>query len=228
MACHPTKTIIACRTVLEELDSSVTFGMRIEALESGLHLHADRLSEALQERIDKVTSLTETIVMGYGMCSMGVIGLRAEESTLVIPKSDDCIGVLLGTRKAYKSALQKRPGTYFLSKGWIKAGITLVHELERMEARYGKHRAHRVMKRMLQHYRHLAFIDMGTPDQEFYRCFARKAAEILRLTYGSIQGTRIILEKMNEGPWDGDFVVKAPGEEVTLSDFDMGTAGKGN
>lgn len=226
MAGHPTKTIIACRTLTEEFDSFRTCGMRIEALASGLHLHADRLRGALQERIDKVTGLTETIVVGYGMCSMGVIGLKAGQSALVIPRADDCIGILLGTREAYKDALRKRPGTYFLSKGWIKAGITLVDDLQRMEARYGKHRAHLVMKRMLRHYRYLAFLDTGKPDEEGYRSFARKAAEMLGLTYGTIRGTRAILQKMVEGPWDGDFVVKAPGQQVTLNDFGMGNAGE--
>ena len=80
---------------------------------------------------------------------MGVIGLKATHSTLVIPRQDDCISIFLGSRKAYKRELDKEPGTYFLSKGRIDAGITLLDELKRMEERYGKKLAERVMKRML-------------------------------------------------------------------------------
>jgi len=196
--------------------------MAFETLASGLHLHSEELRGTLQARIDDITARTETIILGYGLCSMGVVGLKADHSTLIIPRQDDCIGIFLGSRKAYSAELQKTPGTYFLSKGWIKAGITLVDELKRMEDRYGKRRANRVMKRMLQHYSRVAFIDMGAEDQAPYRRFARKAAKVLDLNYEEIRGTRNILEKIANGPWDDDFVVAPPGHTVSLKDFGMG------
>jgi hypothetical protein len=214
-------TMIACRTVIEEMESLLPAGMAVETLVSGLHLCSDKLRETLQARIDDITAHTETIILGYGLCSMGVVGLKADHSTLIIPRLDDCIGMFLGSRKAYSAELEKAPGTYFLSKGWIKAGITLVDELKRMEDRYGKGRADRVMKRMLQHYTRLAFIDTGAPDQASYRQFARKAGETLHLAYEEIRGTRTLLEKIANGPWDDDFVVAGPGRTVSLRDFGM-------
>jgi len=216
--------MIACRTVIEEMGSLLPTDMAIVTLASRGHLQSDELRETLQASIDDVTAHAETIILGYGLCSMGVIGLKADHSTLVIPRQDDCICMFLGSRKAYSKELQKTPGTYFLSKGWIKAGITLVDELKRMEDRYGKRRADRVMKRMLQHYSRLAFIDTGTPDQTPYRQFARKAGETLHLVYEEIRGTRIILKKMINGPWDDDFVVAVPGHMVSLTDFGMDQA----
>ena len=218
---HARTTIIACRTVIGEMQQMLPSDMESLVLESGLHLHPDKLRCGLQEMIDEITAHTETIILGYGLCSMAVMGLKAANSTLVIPRQDDCIGMFLGSRKAYTEELQKTPGTYFLSKGWIKAEITLVDELKRMEDRYGRHRADRVMKRMLQHYTRLAFIDMGTEDQAPYRRFARKAAEVLDLTYEEIRGTRNILEKIANGPWDDDFVVARPGHTICLQDFGM-------
>ena len=190
-------------------------------LESGLHLHPDKLRSGLQAMIDEITAHTETIILGYGLCSMAVTGLKAAHSTLVIPRQDDCISIFLGSRGEYKKEIEQEPGTYFLSKGWIDAGITLVDELKRMEERYGKERAERVMKRMLQHYRRLAFIDMDAEDQTPYRRFARKAAKMLDLTYEEIRGTRNILEKIANGPWDDDFVVARPGHTICLEDFGM-------
>ena len=195
--------------------------MEALTLESGLHLHPDTLRSSLQAMIDDVTADTETIILAYGLCSMGVIGLKADHSTLVIPRQDDCISIFLGSRRAYKRALDQEPGTYFLSKGWIDAGITLLDELKRMEERYGKKRARRVMRRMLQHYRRLAFIDMGYQDQESYREFSRRAARELNLTYEEIKGTPELLRKICHGPWDDEFVVAPPGHTVCLEDFGM-------
>jgi hypothetical protein len=196
-------------------------GMEVLSLESGLHLHPEKLRDSLQAMVDDITADTDTIILGFGLCSMGVLGLKASQSTLVIPCVDDCIALFLGSRRAYLKALSQEPGTYFLSKGWIDAGITLVDELRSMEERYGKRRAELVMSRMLQHYRRLAFIDMGYKDQERYRQFSQEAARKLNLAYQESSGTPELLRKICSGPWDDEFVVAPPGHIIRLEDFGM-------
>jgi hypothetical protein len=216
--------IIACRTVIKEMQHLLPSDMEALTLDSGLHLHPEKLRGELQAMIDEITAHTETIILGYGLCSMGVMGLKATDSTLVIPRQDDCIAIFLGSRRAYRKALNQEPGTYFLSKGWIDAGITLLDELKGMEERYGKRRAELVMKRMLQHYRRLAFIDMGYQDQERYRQFSQRAARELNLSYQEIKGTPKLLGKICSGPWDDEFVVAPPGHIICLEDFGMAPA----
>ena len=75
-----------------------------------------KMRDALQAIIDRITADTETIILGYGLCSMGVIGLRARHSRLVIPRRDDCIAILLGSRSAYLKEFEREPGTYFYQK----------------------------------------------------------------------------------------------------------------
>jgi hypothetical protein len=207
--------------VIGEMQQVLPSDMESLVIEAGLHQNPDRLRDALQRTIDEITAHTETIIIGYGLCSMGVIGLKAAHSTLVIPRQDDCIAIFLGSRRLYKEVLNKEPGTYFLSKGWIDAGITIVDELKGMEERYGKNRAERVMKRMLQHYKHLAFIDMGYQNQEKYRKFSRMAAKRFNLNYQEIKGTPEFLRKICNGPWGHEFVVVPPGHAVRLEDFGM-------
>ena len=223
---HGRTKIIACRTVIEEMQQLLPSDMESLTPEPGLHLHPDKLRDALQAMIDDITADTETIILGYGLCSMAVIGLKATHSTLVIPRQDDCIAIFLGSRRAYKKELSQEPGTYFLSKAWIDAGITLVDELKSMEERYGRRRAELVMKRMLQNYRRLAFIDMGHQDQERYRQFSRRAAKELNLYYQEIKGTPELLGKICNGPWDDEFVVAPPGHIIRLEDFGMAPSGE--
>lgn len=211
--------IIACKTVLNEMRPFLPSDTKCHSVESGLHLRPENLRSALQAIVDDITAETETIILGYGLCSMGVVGLKAAHSTLIIPRRDDCIAIFLGSSKAYRYELNREPGTYFLSKGWIDAGITLLDDLEKMKAHYGKGDSERIMKRMLQHYRQLAFIDMGYPDPEPYRQFSRKAARELNLDYQEIRGTPEFLAKICNGPWDDDFVVASPGCTVELADF---------
>ena len=217
--------IIACKTVINEMRPFLTPETQRYCVEAGLHLRPENLRSALQAHIDDISADTETIILGYGLCSMGVVGLKATHSTLIIPRRDDCIAIFLGSPKAYRNELNREPGTYFLSKGWIDAGITLLDDLEKMKARYGKGGSERIMKRMLQHYRRLAFVDMGYPDLELYRQFARKAAREFNLDYQEIRGTPEFLAKICNGPWDDDFVIAPPGCTVELADFKTNSTG---
>jgi hypothetical protein len=217
--------IIACKTVINEMRPFLSPDAKCYSVEPGLHLQPENMRSALQAIIDDISADTENIILGYGLCSMGVVGLKATHSTLIIPRRDDCIAIFLGHPKAYRNELNREPGTYFLSKGWIDAGITLMDDLEKMKARYETEVSKRIMKRMLQHYRRLAFIDMGYADPEPYRQFSRKAARQLNLDYQEIRGNPEFLAKICNGPWDDDFVVAPPGCTVTLADFKTNSSG---
>ena len=213
------KKIIVCETIIKEMLPLLPPDMEYQTVESGLHLRPEKLRAALQTFIDE--SDAKAIILGYGLCSMAVVGLKSDHSTLVVPRLDDCIALFLGSQKRYREQLSKEPGTYYLSKGWIDAGVNLIEEFKVMEERYGKKRADMVKKRMLQHYTRLAFIDIGHRDQDYYREFSRKAADELELFYEEIKGTERLLKKMIHGPWDHDFVVAPPGHTISLDDFGM-------
>jgi hypothetical protein len=58
----------------------------IEALTlaSGLHLHPEKLRGTLQAMIDSITPSTETIIFGYGLSPMGVLGRKEMGSGIII------------------------------------------------------------------------------------------------------------------------------------------------
>jgi hypothetical protein len=216
----PARTrIIACKTIINEIQPFLSPNAICHVVEPGLHMNPAKMHDALQSIIDRITADTETIILGYGLCSMGVIGLQARHSRMVIPRQDDCIAILLGSRSAYLKELKQEPGSYFLSKGWIDAGITLLDELEKMRQDYGERRADRIMRRMLQNYKRLVFINMGYQNPEPYRHFSRKAAKVFKLDYQEIRGTPEFLSRICNGPWDDDFVIAPAGHTIALADF---------
>ncbi|MFH1487607.1 MAG: DUF1638 domain-containing protein [Pseudomonadota bacterium] len=213
--------LIVCATVLEEVRPFLTPDIDILSIESGLHLRPEKLKKALQELIDGADATTEKIIIGFGLCSLAVIGLRAKHSTMIIPRVDDCIGMCLGSQEAYRQELKREPGTFFLSRGWIDAGISILDEFKALEKKYGKKRAEMVMGLMMKHYTRLAYIGMGHPDQKKYREFSRRAAKELHLKYEEIRGTTKLVMQMIHGPWDDAFIVAPPGHPVCLEDFGL-------
>lgn len=220
------RKIIACATVVEEIFPLLPDGIACEILDFGLHLTPDKLRHRLQAAIDAASMDTDTIILGYGLCSMAVVGLKANGCTLVVPRVDDCIALFLGSHAAHQEQLKQEPGTYYLTKGWIEAGDTPFAEYERLVERYGSAQASRMIGLMLKNYTRLAFIDTGHYEQARYREYARRMAEKFGLRYEEIPGSTALIQKMLYGPWDEDFVIAHPGETIGYTDFKkVATAG---
>ncbi len=211
--------IIACATVIEEMLPLMSENQAYEVLDFGLHLHPEKLTNALQAAIDAAADKFDVIILGYGLCSMAVVGLKANNCTLVIPRVDDCIACFLGSQEAYLQQQKEEPGTYYLTKGWIEVSDTLLDEYNRIVERYGQKTGDRLISIMLKNYKRLVFIDTGVQYQEKYRAYARQMAKQFNLRYEEISGSDALVQKMLAQNWDADFVVIQPGEKVAYSDF---------
>lgn len=219
------RTVLACATVIEEMRPLLPADVSHKVLDFGLHIKPDNLKRALQEAID--ASDAEEIILGYGLCSMAVIGLRATHCTLIVPRVDDCIAIFLGSGKAYREQTGKEPGTYYLTKGWLEVGDTPFDDYDRLEAKYGAKKADWVIRQMVKNYTRLALIDTGREaDLARYRDQARRLAERWNLRFEEIQGSDALVRQILFGPWDEGFVVIPPGETVRYEHFFRGAPNK--
>jgi hypothetical protein len=194
-------------------------GMPHQVFDFGLHVNPGKLRQSLQDAIDAASPHYDTIILGYGLCSMAVIGLHATACRLVVPKVHDCISIFLGSRQSYEQQAQGEPGTYYLTKGWIEVGDTPFSDYQRALQRYGKEKADYFIKAMLGNYTRLAFINTGLADLERYQDYASRIAEQFGLRYEEIKGSDSLVKKMLLGPWDEDFVVLEPGQTFQLDHF---------
>ena len=213
------KLVIACATVIEEMLPLLPPDVGHRTLDFGLHIDPEKLRRALQEAIDASSSEADTIILGYGLCSKGVLGIRATDCTLVVPRVDDCIAIFLGSDSAYRQQSRSEPGTYYLTKGWIEVGDTPFAEYERMVANRGKKLADRLTRLMLKNYKRLALINTGQHELERYRDYARRTAERFGLRYEEIDGSTTLVKKMIDGPWDDEFIVLPPGQVIQFEHF---------
>ncbi len=216
----PRTFVLACATVIEEMLPLMPAGAGYEVLNFGLHVEPAGLRAALQERIDALAGPYDQIVLGYGLCSMAVVGLRAARCTLIVPRVHDCIALFLGSQTAYTAQARKEPGTYYLTKGWIEAGDGPFGDYERTLQRYGRQRADRLIKLMLANYTRLALINTGHHELDKYREYCRNTADRFGLRYEEIEGSTALVERMLTGPWTPDeFIVVPPGRAVEMEQF---------
>lgn len=211
--------LIACPAVLGELADGATDGVDCQKLEAQLHVRPERLKEALRAAVADVDKPGATIVLGYGMCSNAVLGLKTEHATLVVPRVDDCIAMMLGSNAAFAAQSEKACGTYYLAKAYLEECDSILSDHEKLIEKRGLARAEQMMRLLLAHYTRVVLIDTGRYDLEPYRARVAEFAERFDLAVEDVPGTTRILDALVEGDWGDDFVVAPPGHELTLHDF---------
>jgi hypothetical protein len=214
--------VIACATVLEEMLPLMPPGLKYQRLEFGLHNEPDKLKKSLQEAIDAAEPEITTILLGYGLCSRAVTGLKSDSRTLVIPKIDDCIGIFLGSAEAYNQQHRREPGTLYYTKGWVEANDNPYDQMGDLVKKYGEARARSYLKTLLKNYTRLVFINTGNYEIDYYRERTRTAAAELNLRYEEIKGSNALIKKLLSGEWDEDFVIAPPGKAISFLDFKGG------
>ncbi|MBF0232023.1 MAG: DUF1638 domain-containing protein [Desulfamplus sp.] len=106
--------------IAEELKHSHRFNLKMNFLPGGLHDKPNELRHRLQAAIDYAAKDKSCcrIIVGYGICGRGTVGINAPNVPLVFPRVHDCIALFLGSDQAYKKEFARYPGTFYLSAGW--------------------------------------------------------------------------------------------------------------
>ena len=202
--------IIACSTIRDEVEA-LRGDVPVEYLQGFLHDTPDVLRDTINERI-AATPGDCTILLAYGRCSNGTAGLAAGPHRLVLPACDDCIALLLGSRRAYTREFAEHPGTYYYTRGWIEELEDPYREYLKMIPRMGEENARKVAHMILDAYTRVAIIDTGTYDLKKAREYVDTVAEFYGLPIANIIGSLRLLDKLIHGPHDDEFIVVEPGD----------------
>lgn len=209
--------IIACSTIADELNLAIKeTGCNFPVLwiESGLHINPEKLKARLQQELDHVDNV-EQVILGFGYCGNSLLGLKSKNFRIIFPRADDCITLMLGSTENRKK-ISSEMSTYFLTKGWLVYERNIWAEYLDTVNRMGKEKADRIYNILLRHYKRLGIVDTGAYDLEEFIKQTEIIAGELKLKHEVIPGTLTFLKKTVTGPWDDDFVIINPGDEIKL------------
>ncbi len=224
----PPVVVLSCK-VLEGVLSPLLDSRPVQTIymDYGLHRQPRTMAAALQVELDRLP-MPSLVLIGYGLCGNGLVGLKAGPHTLIIPRTHDCIALLLGSYEAYRREFAAQPATYYLCKGWLESGDNPLAAYKEYVARYGEETAEWLMNEQYQHYKRLIFVASDEADREKYAPQARAIAEFCRARWGMTYEERIGDNSyvarlvLAAGQPDGlgeDFLVIPPGGEVTQQPF---------
>lgn len=222
-------TVVLTCQVLEDLLARrlVRTDARIIVMDYGLHIRPSAMTPALQAQLDALPE-PSLVLLGYGLCGGGLEGLQAGPHTLIIPRTHDCIAILLGSRAAYQDAFRDHPGTYYLTKGWLESGSHPLAEYDAFCLQYGEETAGRLLDTMYRHYTRICFIAVEPGDLAVSGPRAREVgnfcAERWGMVYDERVGTDTLVQALVEAPQNPqsvgeDLLVVPPGGTVTADQF---------
>lgn len=236
--------LISCEIFFREMCSLLARSphtIDVEFLPKGLHdIGTKEMHERLQGAIDRIdNSPYDAVLLGYGLCNNGVVGLTARDKPLVVPRAHDCITLFMGSASRYLEYFNNHPGVYFETTGWVERGgadgeltqlalgkrLGFLQTYEEMVARYGEDNAHYLQEQLgdlTRHYRQFTFIEMGVePDTRFEEA-ARQNASERGWAFEKIRGDIGLLQRLLFGQWDeAEFLIVPPGFQI-VAKYDEG------
>jgi len=240
--------LISCKIITRELSYLIAQSdnkLDVTFLRKGFHDEPDKLRQAVQAEIDLVESGGDVhtngdaesdedfaaILIGYGLCSNGVVGLTSTKYPLVIPRAHDCITFLLGARGRYQQYFHAHPGTFWYSQCWLENSPVRDDDyLGRLRRKYqDKGFDDEDIEFLLEaetawikNYSNAAYIGMpeAAPRNGDADCRAavRHIAQVYGWGYDELEGDISLLRDFVDGNWrEEDFLIVQPGQTVAPS-----------
>jgi hypothetical protein len=220
--------VLACRVfehwleqlLPQDLSATITF------FDYGLHAVPKNLRQTLQQAIDSIEQ-PSLVVLGYGLCGNGLDQILAGKHYLLIPRTDDCVAIMLGSYQAYRREMDREPGTYYLSKGWLEAGTNPLEESKKYAQKYDPATVDYLMDTQYQHYRRIMLVARNQHEMEEYRLRAQEVARYCGrwgMRYEEMLGSDLYLNQLvdratGRDAVDDDFLLVPPSGILTQAQF---------
>ncbi len=234
--------LIACKVLFREISllaAQCENYIDITWMRQGYHRTPDLLRATVQEQIDRIDAGDDpctcnneigdfaAILLGYGLCSNGVVGLRSQKYPLVIPRGHDCITFFLGSKERYRALFDAcSGGAYWYTAGWCENVLMpgrqrTTAEYNHYLEKYGEENATYLMETEQKWYQeYKAAIYIGNPGDGLpdYSQQTREAADFLGWDYVEESADLCLLDDLLQGKWEQErFLIVPPGQTIRPS-----------
>lgn len=218
--------VLSCTSLLsfvEAAQASQGTAYPVFTVDRQLHVEPEQMRDAVLKAIDALPEEYDTVLVAMGFCG-GVWHETMFDRTVVIPRVDDCISLLLHTDDQFHPNL-KQDGHLYLFENDPKdfSALTLMHNTNSFTQDLDLKNLSRdfLFEMWFHNYRYMDIIDTGLNDcyTEEYAAAAQEQADQIKAELDYVPGSILLLEKLLSGRWDEQFILAPPGKRILHGDF---------
>jgi hypothetical protein len=234
--------LIACEVFYREVCLCIATSphrVDVEFTEKNAHERSENLRSMVQQKIDAAEAgnvAYDAILLGFGLCGNGVLGVGAKKTRLVLPRAHDCCTIFLGSRRTFMEHFKDNPSLPFSSVGYMERGTSWIHDASTIQvpglsksyedyvAQYGEENARFIMDTLTSSQEQaltdtkddrVVFVDI--PELS-HLGFAEKAeAEAAKAgkRFVKLPGSMRLIRGLVDAEWnDEEYLVLQPGQRI--------------
>ena len=211
----------------------------IKLVSLGKHTDPKQLNNLIQSEIDQLEgSDYDAIIIGYGLCGNWLNVLNAHSIPVVLPKTHDCIPLILGDVDLYKKKMEETPGTYWYTRDFIERanpGDSFIPlgastpkvfgcTLDELIQKYGEENAtylSQIAGEWQNNYQRAIWVEPNIDHLTEQEKQAEREAKNRNWQFEKIKENAVFISSLLDGEWltrdDGRFFVVPPHQSVALS-----------
>lgn len=200
------RVIIACRTLEREIQAAMKEtgnSNLVYFLPLRYHVAPQEMAVELQRIIDSLDGVDEVLVFVSG-CGGSTKNLKATTADIIIPKTRDCIDILLSNRDG---KIDRDRNGIFFTDNWLEFFRESPMAFEKLVKEYGKEEAKDRFRQIYKGFEHFYIVDTGVYNVEELKAYLKPLVEILDGELTVVKGRYEILRKMIAGETNQDFRV---------------------
>lgn len=212
--------ILSCPTLKGEILATLSehnADVPVFFLPKELHRDPKYLHEYVQKTIDNLQNVDRIYLCTTG-CGGGTIGLKATTAELVIPRTRDCLDILLSGDDLQRDDRRNIRGIYYTGS-WMEYSKETDIDYEKLVAKMGQASAKEFLRNLYKTFNEFYIIDTGCYDVAEVEAYVAPLVRVLDGTVEVIKGECKVLHKMVTHQIDKDFLVVPKGETVMAGSF---------
>ena len=208
------RVIIACRTLEREIQAAMKEtgnSCLVYYLPLKYHVAPKEMAAELQRIIDSLTNVDEILICVSG-CGGSTKDLKATTADIIIPKTRDCIDILLS---GSDGKIERDSKGIFFTDNWLNFFKESPMAFEKLVKEHGKEKAMEQFRQIYKGFEHFYIVDTGTYNVEEVKAHLKPLVDILNGELTVVKGRYEILRKMIAGKIGKEFRVIKKSEAVS-------------